>query len=162
MKKFLTFKKLDPTADFDINFTYRILVNKYKATNVVIGNSKCPTLENHKNFLKNHNYLCYYIIYYKEIATSIFYVDTHNFFGAFVDSHNLRLMVKKYKNDEFFKILNKDLTHSQVAFREFLDIEPNIKHLKSRIHPLNILSRNTTLRIGFQPAGDILTFNRET
>jgi hypothetical protein len=161
MKKFLTFKKLDPHSEFDINFTYKILVNKYKATNIVIGDRKCPTFEEHKKFLLNNSYLCYYIIYYKEIAFFTLYVDSEDFFGAFLDNQSIRSILKKYKNDEFFKLLKeKNNALSVSIFKEFLETEPNIKHLNSRIHPLNNLSYLTTVKIGFKPSGNILTFDR--
>jgi hypothetical protein len=161
MKKFLTFKKVNPLSEFDIDFTYKILVNKYKATNIVIGDTKCPTLEEHKKFLSNNSYLCYYIVYYKETAFFIVYVDDEDFLGAFLDNESLRDILKKYKNDDFFKMLKeKNKTLSQGIFKEFLEMEPNIKHLNSRINPLNVISYVATVKIGFEPNGNILTFNR--
>jgi len=149
--------KLNPNNKKHIQFTYKMLQERERIKNkCCITNFILPTIKQHKSLLKKFPFICYYLLFYKNISYGIQYINKKYRYAIYYHPEQLREIIKKYKNDAEIKDKSKRL----YVWKELLRRHPEIKHLTAEININNTSSLNGALELGFKPSHTVLYFKR--
>jgi hypothetical protein len=132
--------------DFDLNFTYNILLKRLKDTKTHIKhitNPVIPSFSLHINNLKER-FIIKKIAVIGEINIGYICVDKNNFFGLFYDSAQLKNAFKAYPN---LSKLRKEFDISEHFLLLLKNMIPKGEVFYAHINPTHTLSINSCIKV---------------
>jgi len=150
---------LNAKNKFHKYFTYNLLKDKYKSSNIVINKLNLPTFEQHVKLLQSFPFHCFYLTAFDNIIFGEIFVDKNMKFGAYTNRKRVKRILKSFKTHSL--LLNRSLTIVKIPFQLMLELHPEIKKLYADVNINNILSIRGAEAIEFKKKYITMEYNRD-